>query len=214
MTVLLAIDQATTSGFCVGKAGERPSWGSLRFDGRGPGEIHANFRNWLVRVMTAERPSVVCFEKPYIPIGQKPRFAAAGTGEFWATASAKPMQMNPLVLRRLLWMVGCIEEVCHQFNIPECREVSPSEISKFLLGRTPKRAEKKAATIAMIRAYGFEVQDDNAADAVGIWLMTEARFHPGLASKRGVGPLFLNPTPAKGPADARSLPNGRRSSRL
>ncbi len=213
--MILAHDQATTTGWAVGEPGGRPSWGSLRFDGDRPGIVYANFRSWLVRVMTAERPDVVIFEKPYIPMPRKPRFAAAGTGDFWAGAQpAGGIVMNALTLRRLLYMAGCIDEVCEQMGVRDCREVSPSEISKFLLGRTPKRAEKKAATIAMVRAYGFDVQDDNAADAVAMWLMTEARFHPRLASQRGSGPLFLKPAPAKGGSDARTLPNGRRPSGL
>jgi hypothetical protein len=205
---IAAFDQATVLGFAVGEAGGRPSWGSLRFDGHTAGEIHANFRAWLVRVMTSERPDICAFEKPYIPMPRVPRFAAAGTFH----AAPAGIQMNPLTLRRLLWMAGCIEEVCEVFSI-RCEELQPSEISKFLLGRTPKRTEKKAATIQAIRAYGFDVQDDNSADAVAMFLLMEATVAPGLASKRGFGSLFLPQSPTIGANRAISSP-GRRGSRL
>lgn len=207
--MLLALDQATVLGWACGTAGAQPMWGSIRFEGDWPGEVHANFRAWLVRTITDHRPERVCFEKPFIPTPRAPRFAAAGT----MIPSAPGIMMNALTLRRLLYMAGCIEEVCASMGVPDCREVSPAEVEKFLLGkRGLKRAQKKAATMSMIRAMGFDVQDDNAGDAVAIWLMMEARFYPALAQKRGVGPLWAS-APAKGNADVVSRA-GHRSSRI
>ena len=180
---ILAIDQATTSGFCFGEVGGSPTWGSIKFRGEGAGAIFVEYRSWLVRMIVQATPTIVVFESPFVPHAA-PRF---GKGGKMSTA----IPMNALTLRRLLYMAGCIEEVCSAAGV-RCREVTPAEVSKFILNRVRMgRDEKKAATLRMIRAYGFDVADDNCADAVSIWLKTEATLSPQLASRRGEGPLFL-----------------------
>lgn len=180
---ILALDQATTSGFCFGAIGGSPTWGSIKFRGEGNGAIFAEYRSWLVQMVAQAGPTIVVFESPFIPHNAAPRFGKGGK-----LSSAIPM--NPLTLRRLLYMAGCIEEVCSAAGV-RCREVTPAEVTKFILNRVRmNRNEKKAETLRVIRAYGFDVADDNCADAVAIWLKTEATLSPALASRRGEGPLF------------------------
>jgi hypothetical protein len=175
--MILALDQATRTGFCFGAPGDNPSWGIKDFGGRGRtnGEIVSGFRQWLWGVCRAINPTLVVFEAPYVP-----RMASA------------------VVLRRLLALAGTIEAVTYELKL-QCREASAMEISRFFLGRYRPlgRAGKKAATIETCAQYGFEVDDDNIADAISLWLYAEATIAPDIAGLRGIGPLMIGKPAAK-----------------
>jgi hypothetical protein len=175
--MILALDQATRTGFCFGAPGDNPSWGIKAFGGRGRtnGEIVSTFRLWLFGVCCAIKPTLVVFEAPYVP-----RMASA------------------VVLRRLLALAGTIEAVTYELKLP-CREASAMEISRFFLGRYRPlgRAGKKAATIETCAQYGFDVDDDNIADAISLWLYAEATIAPDIAALRGIGPLMVGANTVK-----------------
>jgi hypothetical protein len=179
--MILALDTATVTGWAHGPAGANPpllQWGARDFSGRGGnGEVIAKFRHWLNARCFELKPRLIVFESPYIPHPGK------RTGP----------PMNALVLRRLLAMVGIVEAIAFELRI-ECCESRPSEITKFFTGsaRHGGRDAKKAATVEMCRAYGWDVGgDDNAADALALWAMAEAKLNPRASSLRGDGRLFL-----------------------
>lgn len=181
--MILALDTATVTGWASGPAGANPpllQWGSRDFSGRGGnGEVVGKFRAWLCAKCYELKPRLIVFEAPYIP---RPRERKGG-----------PPPMNALTLRRLLGLVAVLESTAWELRI-ECCEATTGEISKFFTGkwRHGGRDAKKAATIEMCTAYGWDVAgDDNAADALALWAMAEGNVNPQASSARGDGLLFL-----------------------
>lgn len=194
--VVLAMDIATTSGFCFGPVGAQPpllQYGVREFGGtdRTNGQIIGLFRGWFAQRCFEIRPTLCVFESPYIPVGLKPGGGAP---------------MNPHTLRRLLGMTGAVEAVCYELKIP-CRESVSAQFTKFLTGKGQykTRPEKKAAVIEACRFFGCEPQDDNAADALALFFYAESILSPRAADHRrrlaadrdrelnGSGPLFTVP---------------------
>jgi hypothetical protein len=175
--MILALDQATVTGWAAGEPGTRPVWGARAFRARSTGEMLSLFRNWLIARCEEFHPSLICFESPYIPRG-KPR-------------NGSP-PLNPLTLRRLLAIAGTIEAVAWDQRI-RCLEARAPEIEKFFVGRATRgdRAAKKKNTVSMCATYGWNTVSDDAADALALWAMAEATIAPALAQKRGAGPLFV-----------------------
>lgn len=170
--MILALDSATKCGWARGAAGVAvPQFGTADFSGGSTGQVVYNFRHWLADIIIDLRPRVIVFESIYVPHG---------------------LVRNPKTLRRLYTIAGEIEAAAYEASI-DVYEATASEISKFFLGtsRPLKREAKKLATIEMCRQYGWDPQDDNAADALAIWAMAEAKFDPAAARRRGDGPLFI-----------------------
>lgn len=185
--MILALDTATTTGWAAGRVGDRPTWGHRSFAGDSNGEVFARFRIWLCQRCYELKPYLITFESPYIPMPRQPRFAAAGA----AVARGKgPPPMNAKTLRRLIGFVDYVEGTAAELGI-RCAEATSSEIAKFFTGRfVAKRVEKKAAAMEMCRRFGWEVSDDNEADALGLWAMAESILDPATALSRGNGALF------------------------
>ena len=173
--MILALDTATTVGWAVGNPGDTPRWGARNFAGDGgTGEVVCKFHYWLMSACDKAKPSIICYEARYIP----------------ARHGGPPT--NVATLRRLLALAAQVEAVAWELRI-ECRESTVAEITKFFTGRVNHggRDNKKAATIAMCARYGWDTVSDDAADALALWAMAEAKISPAHGRLRGVGPLFL-----------------------
>ncbi len=200
--MILALDPATNCGWAAGRCGEAPIWGSRNFSDRlGNGAVLGKFRHWLNDRCFRLRPALIVYLPPYIPLHQKPK------------ASGVP-PMNALTVKRLACFEGFIEATGYELEI-EVRQATDGEVSKFFIGsgRLPGgRAAKKAATVDMCAAFGWDVDgDDDAADALALWAMAEAQVDP-IASRRrrdqlSAGPLF---TPETKNASQAAIPRGAR----
>lgn len=182
MTVLLAIDPATTLGFACGAIGAGPEYGTVKFaDKRGAGAILSRARFWLNDRITVWKPEVVIFEAPYIPM-PRTKFVRAGT----EPPPTRGIPMDPMVLRRLCALVGLIEEICFERAI-ECRECVSVEFVKFFTGKGSwkGRDAKKEAVMRVCRIYGWNPADDNAGDALALWSYAEFIRAPQVAAQRG-----------------------------
>lgn len=179
--MIFALDTATVTGWAAGRPGSSPMWGARSFRGDSTGEIIAQFRYWLEARILEHKPTLICFEAPYIPRQQKPGRDAKFYGP----------PINAITLRRLLALAATVEAAAWEHRIP-CREKTPLEISKFFIGTARlKRVEKKLATVDMCRRYGWETVSEDAADALALWAMAEAALDPAAARARGIGPLFV-----------------------
>ena len=187
--MILSLDPALRCGWAAGKPGETPVWGVRHFIVRdGTGEFLTVFGHWLNARIDELKPDIVTYESPFIPFG-------------WAA-----QKTTIETLRRLISLAGQIEATCWSRRV-RCAETSPSEIMRFFLGTGRlKRDAKKAATIEMCQRYGWDVTDDNCADALSLWAFTEAILSPAAARERGCGPLFL-----KNDAPRKRTPAGRGS---
>jgi hypothetical protein len=201
VALVLALDPGTSTGWAVGAPGDTPLWGSRDFKGGSSGEVMGLFRHWLNQRCYELHPTLIVFEAPYIP-----------------QAHSK-IPMNAATLRRLLGIVATVEAVGWELRIP-VREATTLEIARFFLGtQRLARGAKKAATVEACRRYGWDVSDDNQADALALWAMAECKLAPALSSRRGEGPLFTgNRTPQAAsqpgaflgqPVDAGKTSNGR-----
>jgi hypothetical protein len=206
--MVLALDTATRCGFAFGETGcATPEFGARDFSGQGGnGEVIGKFRQWLNQRCYQLKPGIVVFEAPYIPVFQKPK-------------PGGPPPMNALTLRRLIGLTETVCAVCWELRI-ECREATTGEISKFFTGvfrHAGGRDAKKAATIAMCTAWGWDVEgSDDAADALALWAMAEAIVDPRAHQQRGgEGALFLRAAtqraakenaPRRQPRSAQTMP--------
>ncbi len=75
-------------------------------------------------------------------------------------------------LRKLFSLAGLTELICHRRDLT-VTEANNSSVKKYFAGHG--RA-KKPAMIAAAKARGFDVANDDEADALGIWLYTINRF--------------------------------------
>lgn len=183
MTIIAAYDIATRSGWCVGEIGSTPEFGTADFSGKqGIGEALSRCRFFLTDQITRYRPSLLCFEAPYVPVPRGPVIVRAGTA---APRGKGPPPMNPLVLRKLLGLVGLVEEIAFERGI-KCRECTTQEFTKFWTGKGAwgGRDAKKDAVMRVCRARGFDVADDNQADALALWHYAEATVAPEIAARR------------------------------
>lgn len=191
--MILALDPARNFGWAAGEPGTTPRWGVVFLTGETTGAIGMSLRGMLGRLFAEFLPDLVSFEAPYLP---RPRRRGNGGGT----------PANALTIRRLNGYAFTIETACAEARV-RVVEVTPSEVSQFFLGtgHRLKRGAKKIATIEMCRQYGWAVSDDNEADALSIWAITEATIAPELGRLRGEGPLFLQPKNAPGLAGLGSV---------
>jgi hypothetical protein len=169
MTRVLAIDGAATAGFAFGATGQEPRFGSRCFTGSGAsGEVVARFSRFLRATIEREQPDVIAYEAPYFPMGFR-----------------KGPPANAKTLRRLLGLAEIIDAVAWDCNL-RCYQATAGEVTSYLTGKSNwgGRAPKKAATIAAARAWGWAVNDDNAADACAVWAYAESILDPVAAAQR------------------------------
>jgi Holliday junction resolvasome RuvABC endonuclease subunit len=163
---ILALDLATTVGFCAGMPGQKLIYGTVRLPSqKGEGAVFNRFREWLLDQITVHDPRLIVYEAPIL------------TGA----------RTTPQTALRLMGLVS------HTVEIAYAREVriEPANnltVKKFMTGSG--RAEKPDM-VAAARDRGFNPNDHNCADAIAIFLWSEARHAPKV--QRAAGPLFSNP---------------------
>lgn len=145
---IMTFDLAASTGYAVGRPGEVPTFGSHRFASTGDnfGRHQANARDWLTRVIFEHDPVMIGYEQPSL---------------FGIT--------TPATVIKLCSYGATLEEIClpEGLNIP-VRQINPSQLKKFFTGNG--RA-KKPEMIAQAKRFGFQVENDDEADAVAMWFM-------------------------------------------
>jgi hypothetical protein len=169
VTRILAIDGAATAGFALGRTGQEPRFGSRCFTGSGAsGEVVARFSRFLRQTIEREQPDVITYEAPYFPMGFR-----------------RGPPANAKTLRRLLGLAEIIDAVAWDCNL-RCYQATAGEVCAYLTGKSNwgGRAQKKAATIAAARAWGWAVNTDDEADACAVWAYAESILDPVAAAQR------------------------------
>ena len=183
MPGILAVDQATVSGWAFAEPGDPPVWGHKRMGRAGAteGEVFFAFRLFLLGLVDAFKPRYLVFEAPFLPRPDR-------------SATAKPL--NPAVLRRAYGLASQIVAIAEEYGL-SCYEKQSVEVAKFFTGQGRFKGEtadartkaKKDATIAACWARGWECTHDEA-DALALLMCFEAELHPAHALRRT--PLFAN----------------------
>jgi len=148
---VLFLDIATTTGWCEGEPGGKPTHGAQRLApvGADTPEVAAGMIKWLGGRLQAFVPHLLVYEAPFMP----------------AT-----MNRNTTRLTFGLSMVA--EGVAYRMGVRTIREANLNSIRKAMMGFVPrgKGGFVKRAVIDHVRALGYDPQDDNAADAILGWL--------------------------------------------
>lgn len=190
----LALDLATSTGWCHGDGSSDPSLGTLTLTNTGDdlGPFFDQFFRWLhakISDLIAEGQLettegsfgsrlvrtgdiLVTLEAPILPAA---RFDPK-TGRMKATT-------NPATTRKLQGLAGVVEMVCHQRNVA-CEETYIASVKKALAG-TGNAA--KVDMMAAAQGCGLKPPTHDAADAFGIWLLQIRTYAPeyrGIWDKR------------------------------
>lgn len=172
---ILALDLATVTGWAhvsplalaswPKTALEAASMPGLPFDvgtqqfpktGTDVGRFADAFHNWLVSMIEERRPDSLVFEAPY--------------------ADSKRHQQTA---RKLLGLAWHTEWCCLRMGV-RCSEANMTEYRKHFTGvGQAKRERMKALVMESCRARGWEVADDNEADAMALLDFAVACWRPG-----------------------------------
>jgi len=165
---ILFLDLARTTGWCEGEPNGTPISGTMRIapDGSDSPAVFGGMLKWLATRLQAFRPRTIVYEAPF-----DPRHMSKTT---FNTA------------RMLLGLPAVVEATAYSCGVYDIREAHVNDIRRFLIGRTPKRQEAKAAVIEHLRGLGFDPADDNESDAIAGWLFA-CSIADGRAGVRSTG---------------------------
>jgi hypothetical protein len=173
MTLILALDLATRTGFARGRIGEVPIAGSIRF-GKPHCRDHVVFGaalDWMVAQLEQKPlPDLLIIEDMLSPLAMKGDTSRA-------------------VRDRLAGLHGIVKGLAHRYGISEIATAAVGDIRSHFIGdRSLKRFPAKQAVMQRCRALGWTAPDDNAGDALAIWSYACALIDPKWALQ--VSPLF------------------------
>ena len=171
MTEILAIDLASTAGWCRGNSGdETPRFGTIKF-GAGDGDvIFAAALQWMLEEVREHPPEILMLEAMLPP-------------------GAMLNHTSRQVRDRLAGLHGIVRGCAKRWGVGEIAEVSVGDVRKHFIGtRSLHRNEAKTAVMERCRALEWMVANDNEGDACAIWSFAVSLIDPKQALR--VSPLF------------------------
>jgi len=174
MTDILAIDLATTAGYARGKLGDAaPLCGSIAFGRTDRGMTNAVFADalrWITDIISDAPPDIVIIEQMLPPEAMQGRTSRA-------------------VRDRLAGLHGIVRAAAHKHGVGEISEASVGDVRAHFIGqRGLKRYDAKRAVISRCRQLGWDVANDNEADACALWSFACGLLDPSAALR--TSPLF------------------------
>lgn len=175
---VLALDLATDSGWAIGPVGGVPRCARLPLgSSSSPAEKGARLVRWLSELLLVERPRLVVIERP-LNIRILVKIGASHD--------------TVLLLYGLAYlaMTICNMRGVHDVRFADVQDVREHFVGRrtFAASRNPltgkkitSRAVAKSAIIDACRMRGWEVEDDNAADAAATWSYGCALLNPRTA---------------------------------
>lgn len=172
--IILALDLASTSGWAVGEPGGTPAHGSVRFASAGACHeaIFANALKWASDKTAFYEPSLIVWEAPM------PTSFRRGNSNVNTTT----------LLYGLPAVIGAVAYLRGVFDI---RKATTRDVRLHFIGENPKGHIGKKLVMRQCAAMGWDVTDDNEADALATWHYMCSLIEPKLA---------LRPTPLFGRA--------------
>jgi hypothetical protein len=171
---VMALDLASQTGFAIGEVGSKlqPDSGTVRFGGSSSHEAtFANALRWMSEMCTLHEPTTIVWEAPLAT-----SFSRGNT--------------NVTTTTLLYGLPAVIGAVAHLKGIYDVRKANTRDVRNHFIGSNPKRVEAKKLTMRQCRAMGWDVEDDNEADALATWSYMCALIDPKLATMPT--PLFLH----------------------
>jgi hypothetical protein len=171
--LVLALDIATRTGFALGRVGERPTFGSIRF-GKSSSDDNVIFGaalDWCSRLLEPQpRPDILVLEALLPPAAMGGRTTSA-------------------VRDRLAGLHGVVRAVASLRGIARIEDYAVGSVRQHFIGnRKAKREVAKRETMRRCLQLGWNSLDDNAADALATWSYACSLIDPRLALK--TVPLF------------------------
>ena len=150
--MILALDLASTTGWACGEAGKAPTHGYIRF--ASPGAAHeavfASALAWTNRMIDQYKPNTVVWESPL-------------------STSFKFGRTNINTTTLLYGLPAVVGAAAYSREIYNCRRADTRDVRMHFIGQNLKRDAAKAATVLRCQQLGWNVTDDNEADALAIW---------------------------------------------
>ena len=143
---ILALDLATRTGWACGAVNGEPRWG-IKVIARPHTDVGAfasAYDLWLSDMITVEQPDLLVFEAPILP-----------------------RQTTLDTARKLMGLAFLTELIAFRRDLA-CREVNIRTVKKFFAGHGHAA---KSDMIDAARRHGWNVKDDNEADALGVWAL-------------------------------------------
>lgn len=171
---VLALDLARCYGWCEGEPGAEPRFGSAVFAKQGATqeEIFSGAIREIGSRLAAFPPRVLVYEEP----------------ELFRLRDGKATKAT---IEVLFGLPAVVQGIAHRFGVPIIRKAATGDVRKFFIGkRQLPRAQAKIAVVKECRARGWEVRNDDEADACAIWSFTCAALEPRLRINGAGTPLF------------------------
>lgn len=171
---ILSLDLATKLGWAEGPPGGTPRFGSLRLapDGSGQAAIFGGAINWLGTRLQAFKPRTLVFEAP----------------ELFRLRSGKATRAT---IEVLFGLPAVVQGVANRMGVHDIQEATRNDVTAFFIGqRRIKREPAKKLVIAECRRRGWDVQNDDEADACALWAYMCAVKVPALRTQGAQTPLL------------------------
>ncbi len=166
--ILLGLDLATKVGYAIGDIMVGPTWGHTKLPTTGAdvGKFLHHYRAWLMGLISVERPDWVAFEAPVLPD-----------------------KTSLMTVRKLQGLCSITELACRDVGI-DCSEANNQKVKVFMTGSGGKKGDKM---IRACHARNWRTDDDDEADACGVWLYTLAELDKihGTRHANAFEPLFV-----------------------
>ncbi len=151
MNPVLALDLASVTGWACGEPGGTPDHGSVRFAKAGASHeaVFAGALQWMSAICAERQPGIVVWEAPL--------------------AGFKGGKTTNDVTTVLFGLPAVIGAVAYLRGIYDIRKASTSDVRHHFIGKNPKRAIAKRLVMKQCEHQGWDVADDNEADALATW---------------------------------------------
>ena len=171
MTVsIMALDLATTTGWCIGVPGGKPLYGSVTFSTSSHEATFAKAFAWMTEKCVFHRPQIVVWENPL-------------------ATSFKRGKTNVNTTTLLYGLPAVIGAAAYKRGIYDLRKADTKDVRQHFIGANPKREIAKKQVIKQCQRLGWDVANDNEADALATWNFMCSLIEPKLAMSPT--PLFL-----------------------
>lgn len=169
---MLALDLASVTGWAVGEPGMLLAHGSIRFASKGASHeaIFANAYEWMNDKISVYAPRLIVWEAPLAT----------------SFSRGKTTSDTSTILFGLPAVVGTC---AYRRGIYDIRKAETRAVRLHFIGQNPKRAVAKPMVMRQCAAHGWDVTDDNEADALATWSYMGSLLKPELALRPT--PLFM-----------------------
>lgn len=171
--LVLALDLSTTTGFAVGRPGDDPpKWGAIILPKeKGRGAVAASFEDWLDGMLEQHKPTRLVYEAPLPPNLQGDRETCYITYGLAVAAEA------------CAWRAG-IEVWSHSSQTIRTAVIGRAHLTEEEKRMRPRPTVKTAIVAPWIKSMGWDIQENNAADAVVVWAYATGFRHAGFGKRR------------------------------